>query len=454
MGHSMPPKATSFASKYLHLISLGCTKNLVDSEVMLGRLRNYALTPTLKNADIIIINTCGFIESAKQESIQTILHASLERKKGAILVVSGCLSERYADELRAEIPEIDIITGVGDYDKIDLMVQELRSMRSKQVFLADENKERVIIGSNFHAYIKLSEGCNQTCSFCAIPSFKGKLHSRTLDSAIKELQNLYERGFRDFSFIAQDSSSYMRDLGQKNGLIELIKAIDSLCLPISCKILYLYPTTTTLELIDTIAQSKCFLPYFDMPIQHIADSMLKRMKRGANKSKHVEILNAMRAVKNSFVRTSFVIGHPGESEEEFGELCEFVKAFNFDRINLFAYSPQEGTSAFAMPDRISTKLTNTRINKLNKIIKAQQKAHFQNLIGQKREIIIEGKSEISEYFYKARLKLWGKDIDGEIFINDSELCDEQGQMLPLNEGYYTALLTEYKDGFLFAKVIS
>lgn len=450
----MPPKATSFASKYLHLISLGCTKNLVDSEVMLGRLRSYALTPTLKDADIIIINTCGFIESAKQESIQTILHASLERKKGAILVVSGCLSERYADELRAEIPEIDIITGVGDYDKIDLMVQELKSMRSKQVFLADENKERVIIGSNFHAYIKLSEGCNQTCSFCAIPSFKGKLHSRTLDSTLKELQNLYARGFRDFSFIAQDSSSYMRDLGQKNGLVELIKAIDSLRLPISCKILYLYPTTTTLELIDTIAQSTCFLPYFDMPIQHIADSMLKRMKRGANKLKHLEILNAMRAVQNSFVRTSFVIGHPGESEEEFEELCEFVQAFNFDRINLFAYSPQEGTSAFAMPDRISTKLTNARINKLNKIIKAQQKAHFQNLIGQKREIIIEGKSEMSEYFYKARLKLWGKDIDGEILINDSELYDKQGQMLPLSEGYYTALLTEYKDGFLFGKVIS
>lgn len=245
----------------------------------------------------------------------------------------------------------------------------------------------------------------------------------------------------------------MRDLGHQNGLIELIQAIDALCLPISCRILYLYPTTTTLELIHTIAQSKSFLPYFDMPIQHIADSMLRRMKRGMNSLKHIEILKAMRDVEGSFLRTSFVIGHPGESDEEFEQLCQFVQEFNFDRANLFAYSPQEGTSSFMMQERISTKLTNTRLNALNKIIKTQQKVHFQNLLGQEREIIIEGKSDVSEYFYKARLKLWGKDIDGEILINDSQICDKAGQLLPLKEGYYTARITDYKDGFLFAQVL-
>ena len=442
-----------FSTNYLHLISLGCTKNLVDSEVMLGRLKSYQLTPEITKADIIIVNTCGFIESAKQESIQTILEASTLRKNGAVLVVSGCLSERYAKELKKEIPEIDIITGVGDYDKIDVMVKDLKSLQSQRVFLATESNERVIIGSSFHAYIKLSEGCNQSCSFCAIPSFKGKLHSRTLDSTIKELQSLYERGFRDFSLIAQDSSSYLRDLGQKDGLIELIKAIDNLQLPISCRILYLYPTTTTLELIETIAHSTCFLPYFDMPIQHIADSMLKLMRRGANRAKHIELLESMRQIPHSFIRTSFVIGHPGEGEKEFMELHDFVEGFNFDRINLFAYSPQVGTFAYDMPQSVNAKTTNERINKLNRIIKSQFKNHNKVLLGQEVIAICEGKSEISEYFYKARLKLWGKDIDGEILINDSEICDNLGQMLPLDEGYYRILITEQKQDFLFARAL-
>lgn len=442
-----------FTSNYLHLISLGCTKNLVDSEVMLGRLKTYQLTPEIEMADIIIINTCGFIESAKQESIQAILQASAARKKGAVLVVSGCLSERYEKELREEIPEIDIITGVGDYDKIDVMVKELKSLRSKEVFLADEKHERVIIGSAFHAYIKLSEGCNQSCSFCAIPSFKGKLHSRSLHSTLKEVQNLYERGYRDFSLIAQDSSSYLRDLGEKDGLIQLIRAVDKLGLPISCRILYLYPTTTTLRLIETIGDSTCFLPYFDMPIQHIADSMLKRMRRGANKLKHIELLESMRQIPQSFIRTSFVIGHPGESDEEFRELCEFVEGFVFDRVNLFAYSPQVGTFAYDMPQSVSAKLTNARLNTLNRIIKAQFKKHNQALLGQEVIAICEGKSEMSEYLYKSRLKLWGKDIDGEILINDSEICDGQGQMLALQEGYYRIVITECKQNFLFAKAL-
>ncbi len=442
------------AQQSLHLISLGCTKNLVDSEVMLGRLQSYTLTQELENADVIIINTCGFIESAKQESIQTILYALNSRKKGAVLVVSGCLSERYAKELKEEIPEIDIITGVGDYDKIDVMVRELKSMQSNQVFLANETHERSIIGSNFHAYIKLSEGCNQSCSFCAIPSFKGKLHSRSLESTTKELLHLYEKGFRDFSFIAQDSSSYMRDLGQKDGLIQLIRAVDNLNLDISCRIFYLYPSTTSLQLIESIATSKCFLPYFDMPIQHIADSMLKTMRRGADKATHLELLNAMRAVPHNFVRTSFIIGHPNEDEKAFLELHDFIESFAFDRINLFAYSPQEGTAADSMPNRPNTKITNQRINTLNKIIQSQYKAHNLALVGQEVDAILEGKSEVSEYFYKARLKLWGKDIDGEILINDSEIVDSNNQMLTLKEGYYRVQITQCKDNFLFGKALS
>ncbi|RDU57230.1 30S ribosomal protein S12 methylthiotransferase RimO [Helicobacter sp. MIT 00-7814] len=441
-------------AKKLHIISLGCTKNLVDSEVMLGRLKEYEITQDVESADVIIINTCGFIESAKQESIATIFEASNKRKNDAMLVVSGCLSERYYDELKAQIPEIDIITGVGDYDKIDVMLEQKRGLHSKKVFLADEGSERVIVNSTFHAYIKLSEGCNQQCSFCAIPHFKGKLFSRTLDSVIKELESLYNRGFRDFSFIAQDSSSFLRDRGQKDGLIALIEAIDKLNLPITARILYLYPSTTTPALIESIARSSTFLPYFDMPLQHIADSMLKIMNRGANKAYHLKLLKQMREIPNSFVRTSFILGHPGEGEAEFEELCAFVEEFNFDRVNIFEYSPQENTQSFALP-QVEKKLTSARIKCLNKILAKQQKAHFHAMLGKNIEVIVEGKSEISPYFYSARSRLWAREIDGEILINDTDLNDVS--LLDSNQnlasGAYLCQITQVKDNFVFGKLL-
>ncbi|MDE7173378.1 MAG: radical SAM protein, partial [Helicobacter sp.] len=212
--------------KRLHFISLGCVKNLVDSEVMLGRLKDYEMSE-LEEADVILVNTCGFIEAAKTESLQTIFDAIKRRKKGALLVASGCLSERYKEQLRREIPEIDIITGVGDYDKIDAMIAQKKGFLSRRVFLADETNERVISNASIHAYVKISEGCNQQCSFCAIPSFKGRLQSRALDSVLDEVRNLAARGYADISFVAQDSSSYLYDKNAKDGLSQLIRALDS-----------------------------------------------------------------------------------------------------------------------------------------------------------------------------------------------------------------------------------
>lgn len=434
--------------KQLHLISLGCTKNLIDSEVMLGRLASYKITQDLGAADVVIINTCGFIESAKQESIATILEASANRKKGALLVVSGCLSERYYDELREQIPEIDIITGVGDYDKIDEMIESRQSRHSPKVFLADELNERVITNSSFHSYIKLSEGCNQKCSFCSIPSFKGKLHSRTLDSVIKELEILYSKGFRDFSFIAQDSSSFLRDVGVRDGLIQLIERIDSLQLPITARLLYLYPSTTSLELIESIANSRTFLPYFDMPIQHITDPMLKTMRRGANRATHEKLIESMDKIKGRFMRTSLIIGHPGESEEDFRQLCAFVEQSPFDRVNIFEYSPQEGTVSFTLP-KIESKVIAKRIATINKILKAKQKASINALLGQKLEVVVEGVSEMSEYFYSARARLWAREIDGEILINDR--IDSLGE---IEQKAYLCEITQVRDGFVFGKLVA
>lgn len=436
------------ANKTLHLISLGCTKNLVDSEVMLGKLASYEIIQDYTQADVIIINTCGFIQSAKEESIATILQVAQNRKEGALIVASGCLTQRYQDELKELIPEIDIITGVGDYDKIDMMIEQRKGILSQSVFLANETKQRVITGSNIHAYIKISEGCNQACSFCSIPSFKGKLQSRSIESILEEIKDLCNRGYKDFTFIAQDSSSFLRDRGQSDGLIELIRAVDMQGLARSARILYLYPSTTTLELIETIKNSKIFQNYFDMPIQHISQSMLKRMKRGVDKQKHIELLQAMRGIQDAFVRSTIIIGHPQESQEEFLELCDFVQDFVFDRINIFAFSSEEGTLADTMDGKIPTKLINQRINQINKIIKKQQKQLLQDMVGKKYSVILEGKSEISEFFYNARLISWAPEVDGSILVNDSVLDD-----LVLASGYYEVEITEVKDGLIFAKVL-
>lgn len=444
----------------LCLISLGCTKNLVDSEVMLGALSHYERTNEPQNADIIIVNTCGFIASAKKESIDKILEVALVKKNDAILIVSGCLSERYAEELRDEISEIDIITGVGDYDKIESMIKRVKDSRktrqkspesanppqiikTPQTFLI-ENERRIITGSAIHAYIKISEGCNQQCSFCAIPHFKGKLRSRELDSILREIDSLLQKGYSDFSFIAQDSSSYMRDLGKKDGLIELIKRVESSGAK-SARILYLYPSTTSESLISAIADSPVFQNYFDMPLQHISDKMLKAMKRGADKARHIALLEQMRGCENSFVRTTFLIGHPQESESDFAELCEFVSDFSFDRANIFGFSREEGTAAFDMSGEVSAKTTKECIKRLNAILSKQQKNSLKSLVGKEILAIIEVRSAQSDLLFSARDLRWDREIDGEILINDSEIA--------LNRGYYKVQITDFKGGILLGKAV-
>jgi ribosomal protein S12 methylthiotransferase len=409
--------------KNLYLVSLGCNKNLVDSEVMLGKLKEYDITDTPESADVLIVNTCGFIGPAKEESLDTIFTLHEQRKEDSLLVVSGCLSERYKEELAKELPEVDVFTGVGDYDKIDELIEKRESRFSPSTYLLD-NEPRVVTGSNAHAYIKLSEGCNQACSFCAIPGFKGKLHSRTLRSIENELKALVKQGFYDFSFISQDSSSYLRDLNQKDGLIELINTVEKIKGVKSARILYLYPSTTSNELIQTIIKSKVFHNYFDMPIQHISDSMLKRMKRGAGKERIIELLTLMKKAPNSFLRTGFIIGHPGESDEEFKELLSFLKNFEFDRVSLFPYSDEEDTAAYEMSDKIDEQTINERIEQIEEIIKLSTQKSFDNEVGKEITVITEGESSEHEFFVGARELLWAPNIDGEILINDNEIDEE------------------------------
>ena len=429
----------------LHLISLGCNKNLVDSEIMLGRLQNYDITDDISDADVIIVNTCGFIKSAKEESIQTILEMHEARKNGSLLVVTGCLMQRYKDELIKELPEVDLFTGVADYDKIDEIILKKQNLFSPDTYL-QANEERVITGSNYHAYIKISEGCNQKCSFCAIPTFKGKLKSRSLENIVNEVKNLVKKGYYDFSFLSQDSSSYMRDHGVSDGLINLIDEIEKIKGVRSARILYLYPSTTSKELVSRIIASPIFHNYFDMPIQHISENMLKIMKRGSGAKKIKELLNLMRNAQNSFLRTGVIVGHPGESEEDFDELCEFLEEFKFDRISAFAYSKEEDTASFEM-EQIPAKIISKRLSKIEKITKKTINESLQKELGKQIYASLEGESSEGEMFYAAKKDIWDKDIDGEILINESDVKElEIGSL-------YLCEVSDVVDQKLVARII-
>lgn len=406
--------------KKLYLVSLGCNKNLVDSEIMLGRLKEYEVIDEPQIADVLIVNTCGFIGAAKKESLESIFNLHELRKKGSLLIVTGCFIERYKEDLQKELPEVDLFSGVGDYDKIDELIQTKQSRFSPRVFLQSEN-ERVISGSNSHAFIKLSEGCNQNCSFCAIPQFKGKLNSREIKSVVNEIQNLCDRGFFDFTFIAQDTSSYLRDKKQNDGLIKLIDEVEKIQGIKSARINYLYPSTTSDELVERIISSNIFHNYFDMPLQHIDDKMLRLMKRGSGEKRLRELLEKMRQAPNSFLRSGFIVGHPKESEEQFLYMYEFIKEFEFDRINAFAYSDEENTTAFLLNDKIPEKIINKRLSKLNKLIEKKFHKSLDKQIGKTTKVLTLAQNSEHDLFIGARALIWGEEIDGEILINDKEI---------------------------------
>jgi len=433
--------------KKLHLVSLGCTKNLVDSEVMLGKLKEYQLTDNESEADVIIINTCGFIEASKKESLNRVFDLHSNRKSGSILVMAGCLSERYRDELANELKEVDIFTGVGDYAKIDELINSRVSKFSDSVYLI-KDEERVVTNSNYHAYIKIAEGCNQSCSFCAIPQFKGKLQSRELKHIVDEVKRLVSKGFIDFSFISQDSSSYLRDKNIKDGLINLIEEIEKIDGIKSARILYLYPSTTSKALIERIGKSKIFHNYFDIPIQHISDSMLKVMKRGFDKEKTIEILNAMRDLPNSFVRTTLIIGHPKESQEDINELIDFLKEYKFDRVNVFEYSDEEGTLAYTIKDKIPKKEITNRIKAIKKVIDKNLKESLKSKIGLEVLAFLDGDSSEHSFLKSVREWNFAPEIDGEILINDSEIESlEIGKL-------YKVKIVELKGDKLIGKILS
>lgn len=405
--------------KKLLLVSLGCSKNLVDSEVMLNKLKEYELTNDETIADLIILNSCAYIDSAKKESLNTLFNLNDNRKADSTLVMAGCLSQRYKDELQKELKEVDIFTGVSDFNSIDKIVKNSKSTFSNGTFLID-SEQRAISNSSFHTYIKISEGCNHSCSFCAIPSFKGKFKSRSIESIIKEIKLLVKNGYKDFTFISNDSAYFLEDLGFKNGLELLIDEVEKISEVKSARFLSLQPQTLTLAFVDRIISSKVFENYFDIPIQHISSNILEIMNTNTDSKKLKELLLYINNTPNSFLRTNIIAGHPGESQEEFLELCDFLNEFHFDRVNIFPYSDEDGTISSKSINKVDISSIEERAETLRNIALKLTLSSLQNCIGKTFEIFITSISDEHEYLLSARKTIWEDSIDGEIYINDNE----------------------------------
>jgi len=413
--------------KKVSMVSLGCPKNLVDAEVMLGRLAKdrYEITTDEREADIIIVNTCSFIKEAKQESIDTILDLADRKQDGRcrLLIVTGCLPQRYQEELARELPEVDIFVGTGDYPRIAEIIEE-KGSRPEQLryigdpnFVFDESLTRLNSSPAYTAYLKIAEGCSNCCSYCVIPSLRGAFRSRPLESVLAEARSLVAGGAREINLIAQDITTYGRDLPGAPSLETLIRelaAIDGLAW---IRLLYAYPDGITDGLIRIIKNEPKVCKYLDLPIQHISDPVLKRMNRRSTEPQIRELVARLREeIPDIALRTSLIVGFPGETEEDFRTLLHFVEEAQFDRLGVFCYSREEGTPAAEMPDQVSERVKRERYKKL---MKAQARVSFKRnrrLIDTEEQVIVEGYSEETELLLKGRSSRQAPDIDGQVYI--------------------------------------
>lgn len=409
--------------KKVGFVSLGCPKNLVDSEVMLGILsrHDYKITNEHNDAEVIIINTCGFIESAKKESIDTILELAKLKETGSLklLVVSGCLPQRYQEELTKELPEVDLWIGTGEYHKIVeyLEKEEKGSHLVQSEYIYDDLTPRLVSTPKHTAYIKIAEGCSHTCTFCAIPGIRGRFRSRPVDSIIRETENLVSKGMKEAILIAQDTTSYGIDLKTGLGLPSLLREMAKIKGLEWIRLMYTYPQFVTDELIEVIRNEGKVLKYLDIPIQHVSDRMLMAMGRGITADKLKKRLYRLReAVPDLVLRTSVIVGFPGETERDLTELLNFIEEFEFDRLGAFTYSREEGTPASLLKRQVPEKVKKERYNRvmaLQKIIsRKKNKAH----IGKVEKVIVDGISDESEFLLAGRTEGQAPDIDGITYI--------------------------------------
>ena len=412
-------------------VNLGCSKNQVDSEVMLGTLVHdgFELTADPQRAEVVIINTCGFIEEAKQESINTILEHGKLKKSGAcrVLIAAGCLAQRYQGDLLKELPELDGVVGTGEFGKIsaicrDLLAPKTRHRRlwvSKPPYLYDEMAPRLRLGRQHSAYVKIAEGCNRNCAFCAIPLMRGKQRSRPIESIVAEAARLASEGVKEINLISQDTVNYGVDLGLRHGLAALLRELVRVKDLRWIRPFYLYPQQVTDELLDLYAGEEKIARYIDMPLQHINDRMLKRMHRLGDRAAIEKLVNRIRRrIPGVAFRTAFIVGFPGETDEAFHELKRYVEETEFDRVAAFLYSDEEDTPAVDLNDKVERSLMEERRNELLGVQEVIAVAKGREKIGSVVEVLVDGMSEETELLLEGRHEGLAPEIDGVVYIND------------------------------------
>ena len=409
------------------MVSLGCPKNLVDSEVMLGILarQGHELTPRPDQAEIIIVNTCAFIGPAKQESINTILDMAQYKKSGAArkLVVAGCLVERYRQEILQQIPEVDCVVGTHELERVLAACAE-KTPEPAAVAPAEPYREftpRVLSTPSYSAYLKIAEGCDHPCAFCVIPQIRGAFRSRRFASVIREAENLSRQGVREFTLVGQDTTSYGEDLGLRDGLAALLRELGKIPELVWVRFLYCYPNRVTDSLIAAVAKTPKVAKYFDIPLQHASASVLKRMRRGSNGRQFLRQLQRIRAaIPGVALRTSLIVGFPGETEDDFKALLDFVAAAEFDHLGVFLYSNEESSRSFALPDQVPPPVARRRQKQLMALQRKISRRNLQRMIGKSLPILVEGPSEETDLLYQGRSERQAPGIDGCILINDIE----------------------------------
>jgi ribosomal protein S12 methylthiotransferase len=407
-------------------VSLGCPKNLVDSEVMMGQLvaRGHELTSHPDQADVLVVNTCSFIDPAKKESVDTILEMAEYKKVGRAqkLIVAGCLVERYRGDIRQEMPEVDAIVGTNELDRIVALCEGVETGSDPlQPYLYHDLTPRVLATPRHFAYIKIAEGCDHPCTFCVIPQYRGAFRSRRFESVISEAERLFQQGVREINLIGQDTTCYGEDLGLADGLAHLLARLARIETPREkwIRFLYAYPNKVTQKLLDTIAEHPALAPYIDMPLQHASASVLKRMKRGASGDIFLRLIERIRrTIPGVAIRTSFIVGFPGESERDFDELCQFVQAAKFDNMGVFTYSDEDTSASFALDGKVDGRTIHNRKRRLMAIQRKISRARNRALVGQEVSVLVSGVSDETDLLWEARMPTQAPEIDGVTLIND------------------------------------
>jgi len=477
----------SAKSSKVSFVSLGCPKNLVDTEVMMGMVAGAGaeLTREPQDADVIVVNTCSFIANAQQESVDTILEMARLKHSGQArkLVVTGCLVERFREQIQKDIPEVDAVVGTGELDKIVVAAGMASSAKKEDSpfnilgsraegdaraaqgrfsrenwdgaiadlpnYLYDESTPRVLATPRHMAYIKIAEGCDHPCTFCIIPQLRGQFRSRRFESVIAEAERLARSGVREITLIGQDTTCYGEDMGLKDGLALLLEKLAGIEDLRWIRFLYAYPNKITARLLEAIASHDKICSYMDVPLQHASPTVLKRMKRGGGSEVFARSIEKMRrTIPGLTLRTSFIVGFPGETENEFEELCEFVRKAQFDWMGTFSYSDQEGAGAFAQDGKLPEREIERRRKHLMQIQRRISKARKKSLIGKEFDLLMEGTSAESELLLEGRTAMHAPEIDGKVFVNDVP----EG-LAPRTGEFYRCRITQAHDYDLVAQIV-